>query len=160
MSTLICPNCAWEHLATALRCVHCNCKLGAVTPKSQSPVASQNISPKIMEAIYCSSCGQHIAKEAAFCPGCGQPNKAMQGDQYIGGDSLTGVPVKSRIAAGLLALFVGGFGVHKFYCGQVGLGVIYLLFFWTFIPAIIAFIEGIIYLTSPNDHVFTKRYCQ
>ena len=38
--------------------------------------------------------------------------------------------------------------------------VIYLLFFWTFIPAIIAFIEGIIYLTSPNDHVFTKRYCQ
>ena len=160
MSTVICPNCAWENLSTALRCVHCNCKLGAATPKPQSPVASQNSSPKIMEAIYCSSCGQHIAKEAAFCPGCGQPNKAVQGDQYIGGDSLTGVPVKSRIAAGLLALFVGGFGVHKFYCGQVGLGVIYLLFFWTFIPAIIAFIEGIIYLTSPNDHVFTKRYCQ
>ena len=79
MSTVICPNCAWENQATVLRCVHCNCKLGAATSKSQSPVASQNSSPKIMEAIYCSSCGQHIAKEAGFCPGCGAPNKAMQG---------------------------------------------------------------------------------
>ena len=160
MSTVKCPNCAWENQATVLRCVHCNCKLGAATPQSQSPVASQNSSPKIMEAIYCSSCGQHMAKEASFCPGCGAPNKAAQANQYIGGDSLNGMPVKSRVAAGLLAFFLGGFGVHKFYCGQVGLGIIYLLFFWTFIPAIIAFIEGIIYLTSPNDEVFTRRYCQ
>jgi len=41
----------------------------------------------------------------------------------------------------LLALFLGGFGGHRFYMGQVGLGVAYLLFCWTFIPACIAFVE-------------------
>ena len=41
----------------------------------------------------------------------------------------------------LLALFLGGFGAHKFYMGHIGLGVLYLLFFWTFIPAIVALVE-------------------
>ena len=41
----------------------------------------------------------------------------------------------------LLALFLGGFGGHRFYMGQIVSGVIYALFFWTFIPAIIAFVE-------------------
>lgn len=53
---------------------------------------------------------------------------------------------KSRIAAALFALLLGGIGVHKFYLGQIGMGIVYLLFCWTFIPALIAFIEGIIYL--------------
>ncbi|MDK9700981.1 MAG: NINE protein, partial [bacterium] len=39
------------------------------------------------------------------------------------------------------------FGAHKFYFGNPGLGVLYLLFFWTAIPAIIGIIEGIIILT-------------
>lgn len=42
----------------------------------------------------------------------------------------------------LLALFLGGLGVHHFYMGKVGLGVVYLVFCWTFIPAIIGFIEA------------------
>ncbi len=41
----------------------------------------------------------------------------------------------------LLALFLGGLGAHKFYMGHIGLGVLYLLFFWTFIPAIVALVE-------------------
>jgi len=44
----------------------------------------------------------------------------------------------------ILALFLGGLGVHKFYFGQIGLGIVYLLFCWTFIPTIIALIEAII----------------
>lgn len=64
---------------------------------------------------------------------------------------------KSRIAAALLAFFLGGFGVHKFYLGRVGWGIIYLIFFWTFIPAIIAFIEFIIYLCT-SDEDFAKKY--
>ena len=77
----------------------------------------------------------------------------------ISANDIDGKIIKSRTAAGLLALFLGGIGVHKFYCGSVGLGIVYLIFFWTFIPAIIAFIEGIIYLTQPNDETFTRRYC-
>jgi TM2 domain-containing membrane protein YozV len=47
-------------------------------------------------------------------------------------DSTTGI---------VLALFLGGFGAHHFYLGKAGLGVLYVLFCWTFIPAIIALFE-------------------
>lgn len=43
----------------------------------------------------------------------------------------------------LVALFLGGFGIHKFMVGQTGAGVIYLLFCWTGIPALIAFFSAI-----------------
>jgi TM2 domain-containing membrane protein YozV len=64
---------------------------------------------------------------------------------------------RTRIAAVLLALFFGGLGVHKFYLGEVGLGVLYLLFFWTMIPAIVAFIEAITYAVQ-SDEVFDRKY--
>ena len=48
---------------------------------------------------------------------------------------------KDGTTAVLLALFLGGLGAHKFYLGQAGLGVLYLLFCWTFIPAIVALFE-------------------
>lgn len=64
--------------------------------------------------------------------------------------SSTGKPAKDKIAAGLLAVFLGGIGIHKFYLGKIGQGIIYLLFSWTFIPSIIALIEGIIYLTTSD----------
>ena len=48
---------------------------------------------------------------------------------------------KDELVGVLLAFFLGGLGVHKFYMGQTGLGILYLLFFWTGIPAIIGFIE-------------------
>jgi TM2 domain-containing membrane protein YozV len=48
---------------------------------------------------------------------------------------------KDATVAVLLAFFLGGFGAHRFYMGQIGLGILYALFFWTFIPAFIAFIE-------------------
>ncbi len=68
-----------------------------------------------------------------------------------------GAVSKSKVAAGLLAIFLGDFGVHKFYLGQVGIGILYLLFFWTLIPGIIGIIEGIIYLTM-TDQAFEQRY--
>ena len=64
---------------------------------------------------------------------------------------------KSRIAAALLAFFLGGFGAHKFYLGKIGQGFLYLIFCWTFIPAIIAFIEFIIYLCD-SDEKFARKY--
>ena len=65
-------------------------------------------------------------------------------------------PPKSKVVAGLLALFFGGFGVHRFYLGNVGLGVTMLLLtvlslgllspvviIWAFIEAIMLFAGGI-----------------
>lgn len=66
-------------------------------------------------------------------------------------------PVKSKTAAGLLALFLGGIGVHKFYLGKIGMGILYLCFCWTGIPAVVGFIEGIIYLCS-NDENFQLKH--
>ena len=73
---------------------------------------------------------------------------------------------KSKIAAGLLAIFLGWLGIHKFYLGYTVPGIILLLitcFGWLllFIPniviAIIVFIEGIIYLTK-SDEEFEQTY--
>lgn len=49
---------------------------------------------------------------------------------------------KSVTTGVLLALFLGGLGIHKFWIGSPGVGVLYLLFCWTFIPAIIAIIDA------------------
>ncbi len=43
----------------------------------------------------------------------------------------------------LLGVFLGGFGAHRFYLGENGAGVVYLIFFWAFIPWIVAWIECI-----------------
>lgn len=48
---------------------------------------------------------------------------------------------KDEVAGVLLALFLGSFGLHHFYLGRNGLGVLYLLFFWTGIPGFLGFIE-------------------
>lgn len=65
--------------------------------------------------------------------------------------------MKNKITAGLLALLLGGIGVHKFYLNQYSVGVLYLLLFWTAIPLILSFIEGILYLTM-SDEEFDNRY--
>ena len=67
------------------------------------------------------------------------------------------VSQKSKITAGLLAIFLGGFGIHKFYLGRIGWGIVYLLFCWTYIPTVVAFIEGIVYLAS-DDQNFARKY--
>jgi len=51
---------------------------------------------------------------------------------------------KSPTTAVLLALFLGGLGAHKFYLGQTGLGVLYLVFCWTYIPAILGLVEAFV----------------
>ncbi len=65
--------------------------------------------------------------------------------------------MKSKLTAALLAFFLGGLGVHKFYLGQGGMGVLYLLTCWTGIPAIVAFIEFIMLLVM-DDHTFNLRF--
>jgi TM2 domain-containing membrane protein YozV len=49
---------------------------------------------------------------------------------------------KNSTTAVLLALFLGGLGAHKFYMGQPGWGIVYILFVWTYIPSIVALIEA------------------
>lgn len=64
---------------------------------------------------------------------------------------------KSKTTAGLFGILLGGIGIHKFYLGEAGAGVLYILFSWTGIPAIIGLVEGIQYL-SMSDAEFFRKY--
>lgn len=89
---------------------------------------------------------------------------------YVGLGTAASADSKSKIAAGLLAIFLGGIGVHKFYLGFTGPGLVFLLvntvgwlvtWVMLFIPnmvlGVIALIEGIIYLTK-SDAEFEELY--
>ncbi len=102
---------------------------------------------KEMSMVFCRGCGKQIHETAASCPHCGAPQRKEHRN----------VAGKSRTTAAILAFLLGGLGVHKFYLGRIGAGILYLLFCWTFIPVIIAFIEFIIYLTM-TDEAFSAKY--
>jgi TM2 domain-containing membrane protein YozV len=101
---------------------------------------SASISPN---EVHCRDCGAAISRRAEICPKCGVRQLAAPG--------------RSRVTAALLAILLGHFGVHKFYLGKPGMGILYLLFCWTFIPTILGFIEGIVYLTM-SDAAFDAKY--
>ncbi len=65
--------------------------------------------------------------------------------------------MKDKNVAAILALFLGGIGVHKFYLGRTGWGIVYLLFAWTMIPAFAALVEFIILATMDTDE-FNRRF--
>jgi TM2 domain-containing membrane protein YozV len=94
---------------------------------------------------YCRDCGSVIQSRAEICPKCGVRQRMAAGAN------------RNRSSAAILAIFLGGLGAHKFYLGQTGAGIVYLLFCWTFIPAFIGFIEGIVYL-STSDASFNAKY--
>jgi TM2 domain-containing membrane protein YozV len=58
--------------------------------------------------------------------------------------------MKDKTTTALLALFLGGLGVHRFYLGRT-IGILYLLFCWTLIPSLIGFIEFIVFLAMDNE---------
>lgn len=65
--------------------------------------------------------------------------------------------MRNKYLAALIAFFGGAFGLHKFYLGQNGAGILYLLFCWTWIPGIVAFFEGIGLLFMP-DEAFDAKF--
>jgi TM2 domain-containing membrane protein YozV len=91
------------------------------------------ISPKIEpDEKFCSSCGAIIKKEAEICPKCGvrQASVPAQG-LYLGGGENTNYPPgyqpKSWVVTLILEIFLGVLGVHRFYVGKIGTGILMLL---------------------------------
>jgi TM2 domain-containing membrane protein YozV len=74
-------------------------------------------------------------------------------------------PKKERMVAGLLGILLGSLGVHKFYLGYTTEGIIMAavsivsLGFLAPIAGIIGLIEGILYLTKPEEE-FQSTYVQ
>jgi TM2 domain len=113
------------------------------------PAATTAPPPRTLSADqkYCHACAAVLDARAELCPKCG----VRQGAPAALDSG------RSRTTAGIFALLLGGIGVHKFYLGKPLQGIIYILFCWTFIPALIALVEGIIYLTK-SDAEFKAKY--
>jgi TM2 domain-containing membrane protein YozV/RNA polymerase subunit RPABC4/transcription elongation factor Spt4 len=125
------------------------------------------------QAVVCPSCGVPPLLEKNFCQNCGnatQPNQAICTSCGVSlSQKTTASGNKSKIAAGLLAIFLGSLGIHKFYLGYSKEGAIMLvaslvgacLTFGvaTLVVEVIAFIEGIVYLTK-SDEDFDRLYVQ
>lgn len=114
-----------------------------------------------MAGNFCTYCGNAISPMAVACPQCGHPvaanaEAASTTPSAPAAAPIANGPIKSKLAAGLFAILLGGIGVHKFYLGRIGLGIVYALFWWTWIPSIIGLIEGILYL-SQSDEEFSQK---
>lgn len=119
---MYCKNCGNPIDENAAVCVNCGCAKGT-------------------GLSYCHNCGQPMAPGAAFCTSCGAaPAPAVNPN------------AKSKIAAGLLGIFLGGFGVHNFYLGYTGKAVAQLLIsvlscgFLAAVSSIWGLVEGIMIL--------------
>lgn len=94
----------------------------------------------------CHSCGLKLEYYIVTCPKCG----------LLQGDAPQENKAKSRISAGLLAVLLGSLGLHKFYLGAWGWGLVYLLLVWSGVPTLFGLIEGIRYLSLSED-AFQKK---
>lgn len=74
-------------------------------------------------AKFCRQCGNQLADEARFCNNCG----ASTGENTFNNNSNYQQGRRSRMAAGLLAIFLGGLGIHHYYLGNSKKGTTYLL---------------------------------
>ena len=103
-------------------------------------------------AKFCPNCGTELKDGAVFCANCGKEVKEQPVQGTVVGNAVK--PPKSKIAAGLLGIFLGCFGVHNFYLGYTGKAVAQLLitvlscFILSFASAIWGLIEGILILVG------------
>ena len=103
---------------------------------------------------FCGNCGAEINEKQTVCLKCGCAIP-RQGNGNVFDDLTNGT--RNKWVAIILAFFFGGLGAHKFYLGKIGQGILYLLFCWTFIPALVSLVEMIIYLTM-SDKEFAAKY--
>ena len=90
--------------------------------------------------MFCRSCGKNVADQAVVCVSCGcPPRSGSKFCQNCGAETSSAAAVcvkcgvalalvppadaKSRLAAGLLGIFLGWLGIHRFYLGYVGIGI-------------------------------------
>jgi len=114
------------------------------------------------ESKFCEYCGNKVHIDAVMCPSCGRQIEKLKSEKnepqivINNKNSIEGVPNMvakkqcDKWIAFILCLFLGYFGAHKFYEGQAGLGVLYILTLGLF--GIGWFIDLIIILCKPNPY--------
>lgn len=58
---------------------------------------------------------------------------------------------KSRFIACTLAFTFGWLGIHRFFLREYGIGLMYLVFFWTGLPLVLSWLDGFALMTESID---------
>ena len=117
--------------------------------------------------MFCRNCGKEVPVHAQVCLSCGV--RPQNGNSFCQACAAQTDPqavvcvkcgralvpcyppmARSRLAAGLLGIFLGGFGVHRFYLGFTGIGIaqIAVTFVTCGFGSLWGFIEGILYIAG------------
>ena len=102
---------------------------------------------------FCTNSGQELEDNVSFCMNCGKEVNSTKKVNDVKVNKNTNGQ-KSKIAAGLIAIFLGSFGVHNFYLGYTNKAVAQLLITvlscgtLSFVSGTWALIEGIMILTG------------
>lgn len=97
--------------------------------------------------MYCRECGQIIGNDSLKCTNCG--TRKGLGENYcyrcgsriksqnieacefcgakLNNNNIAEVNIKNKLLAVLLALFLGGMGIHRFYLGYIKIGIVQLI---------------------------------
>src|SRR5438105_1560729 len=83
--------------------------------------------------IFCTKCGARLGGEAVAPPAEGVPpvdvGQPQSPGAYVPPPGGYAAPpyqdptAKSKLAAGLLGIFLGGLGIHRFYLGYTNIGI-------------------------------------
>ena len=87
--------------------------------------------------MYCRNCGKEIDEGTKFCPHCGagtgaapaQPQYQQSVINVVNTNTnvnSVGYIHKKKWVAFFLCLFLGPLGIHRFYVGKIGTGIIWL----------------------------------
>lgn len=113
-------------------------------------------SPVDPNASVCLNCGVKVGEGGNYCHNCGSPVNPNAAVCLKCGFAVSNIPVgteqKSKLAAGLLGIFLGGLGIHNFYLGYTGKAIAQIVLSFCFgIGAVWGFIEGILILCGKID---------
>ena len=137
-----------------------------ISQTQEYQAAQDNTNAMPENTKFCKFCGSLIHEESVVCPNCGRQVEELRREEpkvvyqqsnsnnttYVD-NRTTVVPhgkAKDKWVAFFLCLFLGYLGIHKFYEGKIGMGILYLFTFGLF--GIGALVDLITIVMKPNPY--------
>lgn len=131
MALINCKECGQQISDSASVCPHCG-----------APVVRD---------VFCPNCGTKVPENVKFCPNCGGQIYPVSETAKAG--------KKDKLVAGLLAIVLGGLGIHYFYLGKTTAGVLTIVISLVScgIWPVVMLIQGILMLIMSEED-FDSKY--